>query len=385
MARYAWLGALFHRLPLVALVLLLVPGTPHVARGTDRRVDPGGGGDATTIQAGLALAHAGDRVVVAAGTYAEHDLQLPAGVTLISEAGAPATIIDAGNQGHGVIGADGAVLQGFTIRHAGPLNRWAVSCYQVSPRVLDNRFVDNYERALLLYESTSEVAGNTFELYAPAPSSLVYSSQSTPYIHDNLFLADDPAGNVMAIDLFDARRGGLGAARIENNVVHGRIWIGGLSRTDTTRVTGNVCLQGNGFSEAIVVAGVEAPLLIQRNTIRGPVGISEQGGSSAIIRGNLVVDASTGIQSSGGSSLVVECNDFFHCHYPYVGVTPGANEFSADPLFCNAAQGDFHLHEDSPCAPAQAPACGLVGALGVACESTPTVRTSWGQLKVRYR
>ena len=41
--------------------------------------------------------------------------------------------------------------------------------------------------------------------------------------------------------------------------------------------------------------------------------------------------------------------------------------FGADPLYCSPALANFHLHLDSPCAPANNPACGQVGALGVAC------------------
>lgn len=368
----------------LSLALVLALGTPLVARGTDWHVDPGGGGDATTIQAGLALANASDRVVVAAGVYLEHDLQLPAGVTLISQAGAMATTIDAGGLGNGVIGADGAVVQGFTIQHAGGLNCQAVRCYQTSPRVLDNRFVANHERAVLLFQSTSEVARNTFEMDTPNPSSLLDAAQSTPYVHDNVFFANDPNGNISAIELANVSGGGI-AARIENNVVHGRIFINDLSGTDTTRVTGNVCLVENGFSEAFSVASVVGPLLIQSNTIRGGSGIFLQGGSSPIIRANIVIDANTGVGAFSGSP-VLDCNDVYHCTTPYSGVTPGPNDFSSDPLFCDVDGGDYRLHDDSPCASPQAPAvCGLVGALGVACVTTPAVRTSWGQIKIRYR
>ncbi len=45
--------------------------------------------DAPSIGAALALASAGDVVEVACGTYFEHDLAMPAGVTLRSETGDP--------------------------------------------------------------------------------------------------------------------------------------------------------------------------------------------------------------------------------------------------------------------------------------------------------
>jgi hypothetical protein len=43
------------------------------------------------------------------------------------------------------------------------------------------------------------------------------------------------------------------------------------------------------------------------------------------------------------------------------------NNFSADPLFCNTAAGDFRISSYSPCAPAHSPCGELVGALGLGC------------------
>jgi len=46
------------------------------------------------------------------------------------------------------------------------------------------------------------------------------------------------------------------------------------------------------------------------------------------------------------------------------------NNFSANPLFCHAAASDFHIDDDSPCAPANSPCGTLVGAYDVACTET---------------
>jgi hypothetical protein len=46
---------------------------------------------------------------------------------------------------------------------------------------------------------------------------------------------------------------------------------------------------------------------------------------------------------------------------------------SEDPLLCDVAGGDFHLHSDSPCAWANNPECGYIGAHTVGCGETAGV------------
>jgi len=335
---------------------------PEVSTATIWRVDPAGG-NVITIARGLFLAQLGDTVLVPPGTYREHDLQLSPGVSLIGELGRDSTIIDAQGFGDGVIGADGAVVRGFTIVHA---NR-AAYCDQTSPGFFDNRFREGNGWAIFLYHSTSEIAGNEFFAYVPSYSSLIVSNQSTPRIHDNLFHGEDPNGNISAIDLSDVEPGGIGAARIERNTIYGRIMISSLRRSDTTRVRENLIVSGNGYSEALNIASSTGPLLIENNTIVGGYGIFLQGDSRAVILRNIVMDAQFGIEAWGGEVLA-DCNDVFRCRTSYSGTSPGSNDFSANPLFCDPTAGDYHLSTFSPCASTLAPlGCGLVGALDATC------------------
>jgi len=64
-----------------------------------------------------------------------------------------------------------------------------------------------------------------------------------------------------------------------------------------------------------------------------------------------------------------EGGDFTGC---LAGQGGNDGNFSLDPEFCNAAAGDFHLMETSPCAPASPPGrdCGLIGAWPAGCESS---------------
>jgi hypothetical protein len=68
----------------------------------------------------------------------------------------------------------------------------------------------------------------------------------------------------------------------------------------------------------------------------------------------------------------------------YIASQYGANgNICEDPLFCDPENLDFTLHADSPCAPFTPPnpECDLIGAWPVGCGSTPTVATTWGQIK----
>jgi predicted outer membrane repeat protein len=74
-----------------------------------------------------------------------------------------------------------------------------------------------------------------------------------------------------------------------------------------------------------------------------------------------------------GQPPVLSCTDIFgNAGGDWIGCIAdqlGINGcLSADPLFCNAAAGDYTLAETSPCAPAHSPSgCDLIGARPVAC------------------
>jgi hypothetical protein len=87
-------------------------------------------------------------------------------------------------------------------------------------------------------------------------------------------------------------------------------------------------------------------------------------------------------------TLSVECSDIFgNVGGDDVCLEAGADNFSLDPLFCDAAGGDLHLNPTSPCAPGNSPAgCDLIGALPVGCQivgidppASPQLRFGVGQ------
>ena len=93
---------------------------PALAAAAERSVP----GDHATIAEALATSAAGDAVVVAGGTYAEHDLELPGGVTLRARTGDD-VVIDAATDGrHLVVRAGGeSVLESIRFVNGITLDR----------------------------------------------------------------------------------------------------------------------------------------------------------------------------------------------------------------------------------------------------------------------
>lgn len=137
---------------------------------------------------------------------------------------------------------------------------------------------------------------------------------------------------------------------------------------------------GNLIVDNVTTAGpggaiyVEAPARIEGNTLdrnTGPLaaGIAARFGARPVVRRNIVVRGVTGvgIYADEGAAPETSCNDvWMNAGGDYFGVLPGPSSFSLDPLFCEFP--DRFLREDSPCAPAHAPApCGLIGARPTGC------------------
>jgi hypothetical protein len=136
----------------VLLISTLVLAFSSGAHATTWHVVPGGGGDATTIQAGIDLAANGDMVMVAPGTYrglGNASLNFNGkNITLKSDNGAGQTIIDCQETGWGVRFQNGegfdAVLDGFTIKNARGYKGAGVYVNGASPMICYNVFVNCY-------------------------------------------------------------------------------------------------------------------------------------------------------------------------------------------------------------------------------------------------
>jgi len=109
-----------------------------------------------------------------------------------------------------------------------------------------------------------------------------------------------------------------------------------------------------------------------------------------VITGGSILPVGIGPQ---GGAIHLSCSDLYgNAGGDWVGDVADQlgvdGNISADPLFCDAAAGDFTLRSDSPCLPGNHPDgadCGLIGALEQGCGVVSLEPESWARIKARFR
>ena len=333
-------------------------------------------GEYPTIQAAIDASTFGDEVLVGPGTYAEEILIGSArdGIHLASTGGPDVTTItsvpDQGGPSphHVVTCADNGastIIEGFTITGGSALVQGAVG------------------GGVWLSHSDGIVRNNVITRNIANAGGGIYVDGGSPTIEGNTISHNGGlyAGGGISID--------GGQASIVRNVI-----------VDNTANGGPLGDTGGGG----IAVGNSPALQISECTIVGnsaPLGAGLFVGYDASPTLNRTVVAfntpwpntGTGAGIEVGAptgSLSMGCSDVFgNSGGNFAGMTDptGTNgNQSADPVFCDLQARDLTISVLSPCAPAHSPSgCGLVGALGPICDATPTKRSSWGQLKARFR
>ena len=320
---------LFSVLPFIINFILILfpastfPATIHVPNAAH-----------PTIQSGIDAAVGGDTVLVADGTYSGNgnknlDFKGKA-ITVISENGPYATIIDCEGEGHGFNfhsgEGQGSVVSGFTLINARDIyKRAGIYIYNASPVIRNNVIRNNQEWGIRI------------------------ESYSNPLIMGNII--NDNAGGIQIPG---------GQPTITGNEIKNNAGNGIETYNTRTFTLLNSIIVGNG-----------------KNGVKFLIPSGSSSGSVVIANNTVVANADNGISGNRDPVITIsnnivtnngDCGVYFETNYDwglpnsnYNNVwqnaggnycelaNPGANDISADPLFFDSADGDYHLWPNSPC------------------------------------
>ena len=346
-----------HQTLAAGLLLLVMASAASPATARTWFIQPGGGGDAATIQAGIDSAAAGDTVLLAAGTFTgdgNRDIDFKGkAIVLTSVSGPQATIIDCEEQARGFNFQNGetraTVLSGITLIHADPgKSAGGIFCTGASPTI------DNCVLRDITIDSNA-VGGALFCV-----------SFANPLVTRTHFV-DNAAGFGGALWCGDGSQPVFEDCVFENNSAlldGGAIFCVSFGRATFNRCTIAENTAGNLGTDVFMRDA--SPVFTQ-----------------TIISSSLGGDM---IYCDVGAAPSFNCCDIFGtmsgAHAPDLN---GSDNIFDDPLFCGVdGSGNYFLQSTSPAAAANSPCGLLIGAYDVGCGTTASKAKTWGSLKNMY-
>lgn len=360
--------------------------------------------DHATIGAALAAAQSGDRVEIAPGTYPEHGLVLPEGITVIGLGASPSdVVIDGGDQGR-IFLAEG-ILRATYLRNLA----------MTGGRASGETSYDRSGGALLVNNSFIQVIGCLFSGNAADAQGGAVRASSSTLIIDNCTFESNTAlnGGGGAIDcsygssplikncrftLNQAAWGGAISCRansspqvidsyFQDNEAIGNLAFGGAVFTDNealptfTRSTFHRNRARYGGALACFQdseTNLQNCTLVANESSVDGAGLFTNDASPEVACSIIAYQVGEGITATGTAiPQISDTNLFANSSGDWVGliedVGATAGNMAADPMFCNMDPGPdqgFTLPPESPCATTSG-SCEVIGAWPVDCILTP--------------
>jgi hypothetical protein len=333
-----------------------------------------------TVGGALALAGAGDSVLVGPGTYPEL-LTMVDGVVLIAADPGNRPVLDGGGAGRPLTAqfcSTGTVVSGF---------------------VFANGTSGALGGAVYLNRSVMQLVDCRFETSTAAHGGGLGADASTFALSDCEFEGNTASQTGGAVSLT-----GLGSATLTGCVFRGNSALAGGALAVRNGATPAISASLLDANQAGQGGGIWYDFFSGGSLVGCTFAFNEalSLGAGAFLN-SLATPAlsncifafgvgGAGLHTVAGAAPTYACNDLFGNSGGDalgVGVNLGGNVF-LDPLFCDAQNRVFTLKDTSPCLPANSGGCGRIGAFdaggcGPVGAGEDIAAASWGAVKNRYR